>query len=308
MTNEPLASIGLPVHDGEKYIRRALDSLLAQNYPRFEVLVSDNSSVDGTSEICQGYADRDPRLSYSRTSSYLNSADNFQRVLDLARGPYFMWAACDDWWAADFLAAMVKELQLEPEASVCMSAVERKRESGEPIDIVRYMGSRDPSRMSGPKLAIALARGEPYHLYIYGLYRTEFLRKALVRFPRVAGGDRLFVCQVALATKFCYVDQVLHTRYMSNTPLGERYSNEELGRLWRDPLSSFRLVGHAGSYLLQSRLIPWQYRLWIPLVVVRLALWQFERISVRQGRRLLEAVGLWSAAKRFRDRWRNRSA
>jgi glycosyltransferase involved in cell wall biosynthesis len=257
--------------------------------------------VDGTGELCQTYAEQDPRLSYSRTSSYLNAADNFQRVLDMARGSYFMWAACDDWWHPDFVAAMVKDLELRPEDSVCMSAVERRRESGDPIDIVRHVGSRNPSRMSAPRLAIALARGEPYHLYIYGLYRTDFLRKALIRFPRVAGGDRLLVCQVALATKFGYVDQVLHTRYMSDIPLGKRYSNEELGRLWRDPLQSLRMAAYAGPYLLRSQIVPWRRKLIIPVVVLLLASWRLELYLRGLAARLLKALGLWSVVKRIRD-------
>jgi len=308
VTREPLVSIGLPVHNGEKLIRRALDSLLAQDYPPFELIVSDNSSVDGTGEICQAYAERDPRVSCSRTSSYLNAADNFRRVLDLARGAYFMWAAYDDRWESGFVSEMVRELDLHPEAAVCMSAVQRVREDGEIVDVVRHAGERDPGRMSSLKLGMALAAGEPYHLYVYGLYRTEFLRRAFIRFPRVAGGDRLFVCQAALGAKFCYVDQVLHIRTVSSIPLARRYSNEELGRLWSDPLSSLRLVGHAGPYLFRSQIIPRRQKLWIPAIVLRLALWQFRLLLGRFGIRVLKALGLLSAAQRFRDSWRNRSA
>ena len=48
--SEPLVSIGMPVHNGEKYIRQALDSLLAQHYASFKLTISDNASKDGTTE------------------------------------------------------------------------------------------------------------------------------------------------------------------------------------------------------------------------------------------------------------------
>ena len=46
--SKPLVSIGMPVYNGEKYIRQALDSLLAQDYANFELVISDNASTDGT--------------------------------------------------------------------------------------------------------------------------------------------------------------------------------------------------------------------------------------------------------------------
>lgn len=48
--NKPLVSIGMPVYNGEKYIRQALDSLLAQDYGNFKLIISDNASKDGTTE------------------------------------------------------------------------------------------------------------------------------------------------------------------------------------------------------------------------------------------------------------------
>lgn len=92
---KPLVSIGMPVYNGEKYIRQALDSLLAQDYGHFELIISDNASTDGTPEICREYAARDSRIAYYRNQENMGAAWNFKRVLDLAAGEYFMWLPHD---------------------------------------------------------------------------------------------------------------------------------------------------------------------------------------------------------------------
>lgn len=56
--------MGLPVYNGERFLARAIDTLLAQTYRDFELLIVDNASTDGTEEICRAYADRDPRVHY----------------------------------------------------------------------------------------------------------------------------------------------------------------------------------------------------------------------------------------------------
>jgi glycosyltransferase involved in cell wall biosynthesis len=60
----PKVSVILPARNEERYIARCLDSLLAQDYPNFEVVVINDSSTDGTGEIMQQYAARDSRIVY----------------------------------------------------------------------------------------------------------------------------------------------------------------------------------------------------------------------------------------------------
>jgi len=120
----------------------------------------------------------------------------------------------------------------------------------------------------------------------------DFLTDAAKDFPRVAGGDRLFVTQVALATKFSYVDKVLHVRQLNEVPLRERFADEDLGSQWRSRISSLRLVIAAGPYLLKSDVIPSNRKLWIPMIVIRLAIWQIWAKSKSAARTILGLVGL----------------
>ena len=99
----PQVSIGMPVFNGEKFICEALDSLLAQTFTDFELIISDNASTDGTEAICGEYAAKDSRIRYVRQAENLGPAANFKYVLDVAVGEYFMWAAADDLWAPNFI-------------------------------------------------------------------------------------------------------------------------------------------------------------------------------------------------------------
>ena len=112
--------------------------------------------------------------------------------------------------------------------------VERVKEDRTRLDVVRHIGTADPNQMNSLNLALALAAGKPYHLFFYGVYRTEFLRRAFEGFPNVMAGDRLFICQIALATKFQYVDEVLHVRTRRKAAIADRYKDEALGRIWQD--------------------------------------------------------------------------
>jgi glycosyltransferase involved in cell wall biosynthesis len=100
-------SIGMPVFNGEKFIREALDSLLAQTFTDFELIISDNASTDGTEAICREYAATDARIRYVRQVKNLGAIANFKFVLDEAVGEYFMWAAADDVWGKNWIKILL---------------------------------------------------------------------------------------------------------------------------------------------------------------------------------------------------------
>ncbi|HXG05993.1 MAG TPA: glycosyltransferase [Nitrososphaera sp.] len=64
VTHLPKVSVILPARNEERYVSRCLDSLLAQDYPNFEIIAINDSSADGTGQIMKGYAARDPRVVY----------------------------------------------------------------------------------------------------------------------------------------------------------------------------------------------------------------------------------------------------
>lgn len=263
----PMVSIGVPVFNAERWLPRALDSLLAQEHRKLEIIISDNASTDGTAAICRAYAERDRRIQFFKNSTNLGALDNFSRVLSLASGRYFMWAAADDWWAPGFVSKSVAELEAHADAGVCMTAFQRVRHDGTVRDEVRWNGKKDPSTMSQLELAFATTQRELYYFYIYGLYRRNLLTAAFARLPAVRGFDRLFITQVALATRFRYVDEVLHGRQLHSAETDVRYADEDLGIIFGDRWGDWKRVAAAGPFLFKSNVIPLRIKPLLPVVL-----------------------------------------
>lgn len=89
----PACSIGLPVYNGENYLEQAIQSVLAQTFQDFELIISDNASTDGTEAICRRFAEQDPRILYVRQPRNIGAAKNYNYTFHLARGEYFNWLA-----------------------------------------------------------------------------------------------------------------------------------------------------------------------------------------------------------------------
>lgn len=107
----PKITIGLPVYNGEKFIKKCIESILNQTFLDFELLISDNASTDSTSEICNEYASKDKRIRYSYNLKNIGGIENFKYLLDIAKGKYFMWIAADDLLGdKDYLKKMNNEI------------------------------------------------------------------------------------------------------------------------------------------------------------------------------------------------------
>ena len=117
----PRVSIGLPVYNGARYLHCALESLLAQSFDDFELVISDNASTDSTAEICKKFASADSRIRYYRQSENLGAAGNFNQAFKLSRAEYFTWAASDDVRHRTYLEKCVNLLDRQPELLWCHS-------------------------------------------------------------------------------------------------------------------------------------------------------------------------------------------
>ena len=85
----PIITIGLPVYNGSYFLRTALDDLLAQSFPDFNLIISDNASTDSTEAICREYAEKDNRIQYIRQPVNLGAKANFVPCLCSKDGQVF---------------------------------------------------------------------------------------------------------------------------------------------------------------------------------------------------------------------------
>src|SRR5271168_953917 len=115
----PRVSIGLPVYNGEPFLRDALDSVLSQTYSDFELIISDNASTDRTAEICAEFAAKDSRIRYYRNNENIGVDRNYNRIFGLSRGEFFRWVAADDLSAPTLLERSVELLDARKEVILC---------------------------------------------------------------------------------------------------------------------------------------------------------------------------------------------
>jgi len=117
--DQPLVSIGIPVYNGENYIREAIDSILNQTYDNIEIIISDNASTDSTQKICESYVQSDARIKYKRFEENQGAAKNFNNTFDLANGKYFKWASHDDHMESTYIEKCVDYLEQHPDVHLC---------------------------------------------------------------------------------------------------------------------------------------------------------------------------------------------
>lgn len=106
----PKVSIGMPVYNGEKFIKDAIESLISQTYVNFEIIISDNNSNDKTAEICIKYCEKDPRIKYFKQEQNIGPWKNFEYVLINSTSEFFMWAPADDTWNSNHIEYCVNLL------------------------------------------------------------------------------------------------------------------------------------------------------------------------------------------------------
>jgi glycosyltransferase involved in cell wall biosynthesis len=201
----------MPVYNAARFLRGALDSLLSQDYPNFEIFISDNASEDDTEVICKAYAQADPRITYDRLTRNHGAFWNFMRVYEWAGGEYFMWAAHDDIRDPRYLSRAVAALENNPRAFFCSTGIRFIDPEG--CDITDTF----PARMFRPVGATPLERlravaQSTYWVDFYSLFRTTNLAK-VIPIPEVWGYDVLFTAALCLRGEVVEVpDQLLFYR------------------------------------------------------------------------------------------------
>jgi glycosyltransferase involved in cell wall biosynthesis len=258
--NEPLVSIGVPVYNGERFVSRSLNAILAQTYKNYEVIISDNGSTDATNNICQEFAAKDSRIKLSRNETNQGAYANFMKVLKLSQGKYFAWAAADDQWAPEFLSSMVEQLEHHPAAGVSFCAVERTLEDGTVHDRICFEGDDNPNEKGHYEMARAILSPRKYNLYVYGLFRAAVFKRAIESPPCMPDWDRWLILHYALATRFRYVNRPLHVRIFAENRSVDRGPKAGLASLSR--------------LLFGSPVIPLHRKSLIPLLLVHYARWQ----------------------------------
>jgi glycosyltransferase involved in cell wall biosynthesis len=127
---EPVVSVVIPLYNARDVIRETLESLFAQTYPHFEVIVVDDGSTDGSGEVVQGYGDR-VRYMFQPNAGVACARN---RGIAAARGKYIALLDHDDLWGREKLAKQVSLLDSQPSVGMVVTDVAHIDPAGRPMN------------------------------------------------------------------------------------------------------------------------------------------------------------------------------
>lgn len=211
----PPLTVGLPVYNGARYLAQSIDSLLAQSYTDFDLVISDNASSDDTAEICREYERKDARVRYVRQPTNIGAAPNHAFLAAQAGSKFFKWAAADDLYAADLLSRCVQLLEEHPEAVLAHSWTAAVDEQDDVTQAYEYpLSTHSPSAperfrsmLFGVGDDVGIIRADDQ----YGVIRTRILRSIPPQ-GSYYHSDRTITTELCLHGPFYQVPQWLYFR------------------------------------------------------------------------------------------------
>jgi hypothetical protein len=261
-TSSRRVTIGLPVYNGARYLAETLDSWLEQDYPDFEMIVSDNASTDETPAILANYQRRDSRIRVIRRESTVAAAENFNGLLHEASTPYFAWSAYDDMRELSFLGKLTAVLEQNPDVALAYSQSQLLKKGEEPEKRRTYYAHDPPGTEATPlRRAIGLLRRARSWGLIYGLMRLSVLKQThLCHSPMGLVSDVGLMLELSTLGRFHCVPEVLlrlriHEESMAATradPIYAGGSGRRLDQATRQFIDSFPLPPAERALLLRE--------------------------------------------------------
>ncbi|HEX9029118.1 MAG TPA: glycosyltransferase, partial [Anaerolineales bacterium] len=198
---DPKVTVLLPTYNRADLLATAIQSVLAQTYPDFELIVIDDGSTDRTAELVHSF--REPRLRYVYQENRGISAA-LNRGVHLARGEYIARVDSDDRWLPDLLEREIAVLDCQPEVGLVYSKAQAMDPGGAPLP--QILGA--PEKYPGQTLK-SILYGD-FVCTITAIIRRRCLDQAGL-FDEALKGNEDWDMWVRLAAicRFAYLDQVL---------------------------------------------------------------------------------------------------
>jgi glycosyltransferase involved in cell wall biosynthesis len=204
-TDRPMVSIGLPVYNGEAYLRQLLDSVLAQTFGEFELIISDNASTDRTEMICREYAEADARIQYHRQTRNRGVTWNFRQVVLLSSGQYFLWTSHDDLLSPNYVERCVAILEENPPVVLCYSNAVYMDEAGNQFEPKRQLKFDLPRPYQRFRELIDLNHS---CVAVFGVIRSDVLKKTSIH-ADFSDSDRCLLVELGLLGDYYRIPEPL---------------------------------------------------------------------------------------------------
>jgi hypothetical protein len=209
----PKLSFGLPIYNGQRSIRRLIESIQAQTFGDFELVISDNASTDETAAIVRELAERDRRIKFFTRDANAGIVANFNRAFALSSGEYFRWIGGDDWLEPTYADKCVTALDRHPTAIGVTNFLAYWNDSGEK-HYLEYHGPRVDSPLAHERFTRCLwLMNEDYRNFdpMYSLHRRAALERTHGLRP-ILNGDQMLAAELSLLGPYVHVPECLANR------------------------------------------------------------------------------------------------
>ena len=180
--NSPLVSIIVPIYNVEKYLRKCLESILAQSYTNLEIILVDDGSTDGSSKIIDEFQQMDVRIiSVRQKNGGQSSARNVG--IRIAEGEFVCFVDGDDEIDPEYVFELLKAAEESDGLAVCgMHYKKLKQESADDVYINHLRPRKDGESIEEYVLYLLTVDGRMYSS-VNKMFRTDVIRQNDLSFP-----------------------------------------------------------------------------------------------------------------------------
>jgi len=225
-------TIGLMVYNEAAFLHETIRTIQDQSYDDYEIIVGDNASTDGSSEIIEELAASDSRITHIKRKENIGALQNWNDIVRHASGEYFVLAGGHDLWSPDYLKKLVHALDNNPQGVLAFCRTQWIDEDGNEINIPSC--TLDTSGMSRLGRFVSLMYANQN--YLYGMTRVAAMKQTRLQMEIIGSGE-IYLQELAQLGDFVLVE---NERWYRRKNRNEGGALERLARYHRILFSSTR--------------------------------------------------------------------
>lgn len=217
----PFISIIMPVYNVEKYIQKSVESVLAQTFTDFELLLVDDCSPDNSGKICDEFAKKDSRIKvvHFEKNGGVSNARNV--AMTMVQGKYLCFLDSDDHFDNNMLQTLADSVEKNPAQVVIFGVVEEYYDENGQLKNTKTVAYEDRIIQNQQDLRNEILKLEALDLYGYPcnkMYEVKYLRESKAVFPKMKfNEDIIFNIDFFMDAKTCNILNFAPYHYVKHT-------------------------------------------------------------------------------------------
>lgn len=202
-------------------IKECLDCLLAQTFKHCTIIIGDNASEDGTTELCADFARRYENVTHFRHVRNIGVMENYRFLVNSCKTPYFMWRADDDLSDLNFTSSLVDLLEKNSHAALAFGNVKTQHSPSHTIS-----SPFDNSFLDNSNSENIIANMNRFHpSSYYGVWRKSYLNQVIDDvwsiFPDAYAHDQLTIFKALVDNKTIGTNKTTFIQRTFSKPKGD---------------------------------------------------------------------------------------